>query len=41
MRPAFKRFVTQYGADPSRSWRRFLLGLFFVGVVARRFNRLL
>lgn len=27
MRPAFKRFVIKFGADPHGSWRRFIIGL--------------
>lgn len=27
MRPAFKRFVIKFRADPQGSWRRFILGL--------------
>ena len=27
MRPAFKRFVIKFGANPQGSWRRFIIGL--------------
>lgn len=35
MRPAFKRFIEKYGAEPTKSWRRFLIGLsiFFIGLL--------